>query len=97
MSEDKASTVVAQSSSAAAEVVNDAQEDNTQQLGAGTSTTGDGAKDAAELCVIYSDEDIVVLDKPSGLRTVPGKPRAEDLESSSRAQVQRFSFVSGLE
>lgn len=26
-----------------------------------------------KLDVVYSDDDIVVLDKPSGLRTVPGK------------------------
>lgn len=40
-----------------------------------------------ELSVLYSDEDIVVLDKPSGLRTVPGKA-TEGAEMQSRAQVR---------
>lgn len=43
-----------------------------------------------ELTVIFSDDSVVVLDKPPGLRTVPGagKPAADDLsESATRAQV----------
>lgn len=89
MSDDEASTVAPSerpNSSNAAEVVKRAQEDNTQKHGTGESTTVDCVEQAAELCVIYSDEDIVVLDKPSGLRTVPGKP-SEGSEESSRAQV----------
>lgn len=44
----------------------------------------------AGLDVIYSDDDIVVLDKPSGLRTVPGKVVGS--EANSRAHV-RACFV----
>lgn len=95
MSDDEASTVAPsgkQNSSTAAEVVKRAQEDNTQKHGIGESAAVDCVEQAAELCVIYSDEDIAVLDKPSGLRTVPGKP-SEGSEESSRAQVSASVFL----
>lgn len=64
----------------------------------GEKKTADGRKSAAvqktesdvELTVIFSDDSIVVLDKPAGLRTVPGagKPATDDLsEAATRAQV----------
>lgn len=94
MSDDEASTVAPsgrQNSSTAAEVVKRVQEGNTPEHGTGKATAVDCVEQAAELCVIYSDEDIVVLDKPSGLRTVPGKP-SESSEESSRAQVSASVF-----
>lgn len=45
-----------------------------------------GSQRNLEMCVLYRDEDIIVLDKPPGLRTVPGVP-TEELKSESRAQV----------
>ena len=36
-----------------------------------------------ELNVVYSDDDIVVLDKPAGLRTVPGKAMGPDTETKA--------------
>lgn len=40
----------------------------------------------SELNILHSDDDIVVLDKPSGLRTVPGK--AVGPEAKTRAHVR---------
>lgn len=40
--------------------------------------------------MIYSDEDIAVLDKPSGLRTVPG--RVVGPEAKTRAHVRLVSI-----
>lgn len=43
---------------------------------------------SSDLKVLYSDEDIVVLDKPPGLRTVPGSIKStEGSKSINRAQV----------
>lgn len=57
------------------------------------ATTLDSSKGAVEnsgeLTVIYSDEDIAVLDKPSGLRTVPG--RVVGPEAKTRAHVRLVS------
>lgn len=41
---------------------------------------------AVELSIIHQDDDIVVLNKPSGLRTVPGK--AVGPEAKTRAHVR---------
>lgn len=50
-------------------------------------------ENGGELTVIYSDEDIAVLDKPSGLRTVPG--RVVGPEAKTRAHV-RLVYVYAL-
>lgn len=60
-----------------------------------SSSNGDDSNKsspAAEvnLDVIYSDDDIVVLNKPAGLRTVPGKMVGPDAET--RAHVS-FQFI----
>lgn len=47
-------------------------------------------ENSGELTVIYSDEDIAVLDKPSGLRTVPGKVVGP--EANTRAHVRLVSI-----
>ena len=48
-------------------------------------------ENGGELTVIYSDEDIAVLDKPSGLRTVPGKVVGP--EAKTRAHVRLLSIL----
>lgn len=42
---------------------------------------------ASELKIIFNDDDIVVIDKPHGLRTVPGK--ASGAEAETRAHVRK--------
>lgn len=47
---------------------------------------------SSDLKVLYSDEDIVVLDKPPGLRTVPGSIKStEGSKSINRAQTEWHS------
>lgn len=51
------------------------------------------------LTVLYSDADIVVLDKPSGLLSVPGKDKrlADSLETRVRAQWPTAAMVHRLD
>lgn len=54
----------------------------------------------AEICglkVLYQDEYLIVIDKPSSLRSVPSfqAPDAEIDESKKRKRQQRFSDVLG--
>lgn len=39
------------------------------------------------LDVIFSDDDMVVLNKPSGLRTVPGKVVGKEAETKAHVRV----------
>lgn len=52
----------------------------------------DGTAVTSELGIMFHDEDIVVLNKPQGLRTVPGK--ASGPEAETRAHV-RSAAVDG--
>lgn len=51
---------------------------------------GDGSEDVtpatSELDIVFHDDDIVVMNKPHGLRTVPGK--ASGAEAETRAHVR---------
>ena len=51
--------------------------------------TATAVENREKLTVIYTDEDIAVLDKPSGLRTVPG--RVTGPEAKTRAHVRVLS------
>lgn len=56
----------------------------------GVSAQPESTATSSDLKVLYSDDDIAVLDKPPGLRTVPGagKP-TEGSESANRALVRK--------
>lgn len=43
----------------------------------------------SELEVIFNDDDIAVLNKPSGLRTVPGKAVGPEAETRAHVREQR--------
>lgn len=53
---------------------------------------------SGELRVVFNDEDILVLDKPSGLRTVPGRPTTneQELESRAEARIRTMPFFTTI-
>lgn len=53
---------------------------------------------SGELRVVFNDEDMVVLDKPSGLRTVPGRPttNGQELESRAEARIRTVPFFTTI-
>lgn len=65
-------------------------EDDGSQLGASAAAAAVPAAQN-ELEVIFHDSDIAVLNKPSGLRTVPGK--AVGPEAETRAHVRQQDIV----
>lgn len=77
--------IAASASAAAGEIV------NTSMRGTNPGGLQPEVTDApSSLTVLYSDEDIVVLDKPSGVRTVPGKAAAGP--DATMAQVTKCAM-----
>lgn len=48
------------------------------------------AAQSSELEVIFNDNDIAVLNKPSGLRTVPGKAVGPEAETRAHVRQQQW-------